>query len=42
MGLFIAVGLVLLYWIVDKIEAHQGEKDYKAYQEELRKARLIK
>ena len=42
MGLFIVAGLVLLVWIVDKIEARQREKDYDANQEEKRRLGLIK
>ena len=40
MGLFIAAGLVLLYWILDKIEMYQGEKAYKKHQEELKRRGL--
>jgi hypothetical protein len=40
MGLFIAAGLVLLYWILDKWEAKQSSKDYKKYQEDLKRRGL--
>lgn len=40
MELLIAAGLVLLYWILDKIEMYQGEKAYKKYQEELKRRGL--
>jgi hypothetical protein len=33
MGLFIAGGLVLLFWIASKIEEYSGERAYKKYQE---------
>ena len=40
MGLFIAAGLVLLYWILDKIEMYQGEKAYKEHQEDKKRRGL--
>ena len=40
MGLFIAGGLLLLYWIISKVEEYQGEKAYKKYQEELKRRGL--
>ena len=40
MGLFIAAGLIILYWILDRIEMYQGEKAYKKYQEELKRRGL--
>lgn len=40
MGLFIAGGLLLLYWIISKVEEYQGEKAYKKHQEELKRRGL--
>lgn len=40
MGLFIAGGLIILYWIISKMEEKQGSKDYKKYQEELKRRGL--
>ena len=40
MGLFIAGGLIILYWVLDRIEMYQGKKDYKKYQEELKRRGL--
>lgn len=40
MGLFAAAGLLLLYWVIGKIEMYQGEKAYKKYQEELKRMGL--
>ena len=40
MGLFIAAGLILLFWIISKVEEYQGEKQYKEYQEDLKRKGL--
>lgn len=40
MGILIALGLILVYWIVSKVEEYQGEKDYKKYQEKLKEMGL--
>lgn len=40
MGLFTAAGLVLLYWIADRVEEYQDKKVYKKYQEELKRRGL--
>lgn len=40
MGIFIALGLVLLYWIASKIEMSNAERAYKKYQQELKESGL--
>jgi len=40
MGLFISAGLILLYWIISKVEEYQGEKAYREHQEELKRKGL--
>ena len=40
MGLIIIPLIILLYWVVDKIEEKQGEKQYKEYQEKLKEMGL--
>ncbi len=40
MGLLALPLLLLIYWIIDKIEAKQGEKQFKAYQEDKKRRGL--
>ena len=40
MGLFIAVGLLMIFWIVSKIEERQGSKDYEKYEADLKRRGL--
>ena len=40
MGIFAVAGLILLYWIISKIQEHKGEKDCQKYNEDLKKRGL--
>ena len=40
MGIFVAGGIVLGYWIVSIIEGYKDEKDYQKYQKKLKELGL--
>ena len=40
MGIFIALGIVLIYWIASKVEMYNAEKAYKNYQQKLKEMGL--
>ncbi|MDD4113807.1 MAG: hypothetical protein PHC56_12390 [Herbinix sp.] len=40
MGLLAIPLIILVYWIIDKVQEKQGEKQYKEYQEDLKRRGL--
>ena len=40
MGIIIIPLIILLYWIIDKVDEAHGKKKYKEYQEDLKRRGL--